>query len=96
MNYIVLRSFIKQFDTYSETEQETINLTIKEIKDYLETNRASYGLRIRRLSQRIYEGRIDIHLRIAYFRDKDIVKFFCLGNHDDIRRCLKNLRHITM
>lgn len=92
MKYIVLRSFLKKFDSYSKQEQEIISYTIEKIKEYLETNQAPYGLRIKKLSKKIYEGRINIHLRIAYFRKKDIVKFFCLGNHDDIKRCLKSLR----
>lgn len=92
MTYITLRSFLKSYDRYSKNEQELIIETIKEIKNYLETNQSSYGLRIKRLSSMIYEARINIHLRIMYFREKDVVKFFCLGNHDDIRRCLKNLQ----
>jgi len=92
MKYIVLRSFIKKFDSYRKPDQELIASTIEEIKEYLETNQAPYGLRIKKLSLRIYEARINIHLRIAYFREKDVVKFFCLGNHEDIKRCLKTLR----
>lgn len=92
MKYIVLRSFIKKFDSYGRQEQELIASTIEKIKDYIESNQAPYGLRIKRLSKRIYEGRINIHLRIAYFREKNTVKFFCLGNHDDIGFCLKTLR----
>lgn len=91
MNYVVLRPFIKKFDSYRKQEQAIINRAIEDIKQYLETNQASCGLRIKKLSDKIYEGRINIHLRIAFFRDKDIVKFFCLGNHDDIKRCLKSL-----
>ena len=94
MKYIVFRSFDKKFDSYYKHEQEIITETIGSIKKYLETNQAPYGLRIKKLSKRIYEGRIDIRLRIAYFREKDIVKFFCLGNHDDIRRCLKSLKQL--
>lgn len=93
MKYIVLRPVIKKFDSYNKTEQEMITLTIEKVKNYLETNNAPYGLRIKRLSYKIYEARINIHLRIVYFHDGDIVKFFCLGNHDDIKRCLKNLRN---
>lgn len=93
MKYVVLRSFIQKFDAYRREEQEIITATLNKIKEYVETNHTSYGLRIKRLSQRIYEARINIHLRIAYFKDKDMVKFFCLGNHDDVKRCLKNLRH---
>jgi hypothetical protein len=96
VKYIVLRSVIKKFDTYRQAQQEIISLTTEKIKDYLETGQASYGLRIKRLSPKIYEGRINIHLRVAYFHEKDIVKFFCLGNHDDIRRCLKNLKQVHL
>lgn len=92
MRYFVLRSFVKKFDSYAKREQEAINLVIEQVKNYLETNQASYGLRIKSLSLRIYEARVNIHLRIVYFRQKEVVKFFCLGNHDDIKRCLKNLK----
>ena len=95
MNYIVLSSFIRKFDNYNKPEQEMISFTIEKIKNYLETNRAAYGLRIKKLSGKIYEARINIHLRIAYFREHDKIKFFCLGNHDDITRCLKNLKQLA-
>ncbi len=92
MKYIVLHSFGKKFDSYREQGQELIVSTLEKIKKYLETNQAPYGLRIKRLSKKIYEARINIHLRIAYFREKGIVKFFCLGNHDDINRYLRTLK----
>ncbi len=92
MRYFVLRSFVKKFDSCTKTEQEAINLVIEQIKNYLETNQEPYGLRIKSLSLRIYEARVNIHLRIVYFRQKDIVKFFCLGDHDDIKRFLKNVK----
>lgn len=92
MKYVVLSSFVKKFDSYNKQEQEITTLTLEKIKQYLETNQAPYGLRIKKLSKKIFEGRINIRLRIAYFREKDIVKFFCLGNHDDINFCLKTLK----
>ncbi|MEK6647166.1 MAG: hypothetical protein AABY84_10905 [Candidatus Firestonebacteria bacterium] len=92
MEYIVLRSFIKKFDSYNKHEQEFITQTLERIKEYMETNNAPYGLRIKKLSKKIYEGRINIHLRIAYFHENNLVKFFCLGNHDDIKRCLKTFK----
>lgn len=91
MNYVALRSFLKQFDNHSARDQEIITQTVEEIKSYIETNRAAYGLRIKRLSKRLFEGRMNIHLRIAYYRDRETVKFFCVGNHDDIRRSLKQI-----
>ena len=94
MNYVVLRSFIRKFDSYRTAEQKLISSAIDGIKEYLKTNQAPYGLRIKKLSKKIYEARINIHLRIAYFREKEAVKFFCLGNHEDIKRCLKILKQL--
>lgn len=92
MEYIILRSFTRKFDSYNRPQQEVITQTLDEIKNYLETNQAPAGLGIRKLSGKIYEGRINIHLRIAYFREGSLIKFFCLGNHDDVKRCLKSFR----
>jgi hypothetical protein len=92
VNYSLLRGFISKFDTYCASEQKVIIQTIDEIKQYLTSKQAPYGLRVKKLSSKIYEARINIHLRIVFFRDKDAVKFFCLGNHDDIQRSLKSFR----
>lgn len=89
MNYIVLRLFVKKFDSYEKQEQKNITKTLEKIKNSIETNQAPHGLGVKKLSKKIYEARINIHLRILYFREKDVVKFFCLGNHNDIVRCLK-------
>ena len=92
MKYVLLKSFVKKFDSYQKKDQESIVHTVKQIKDYLETGKASFGLRIKKLSDEIYEARINIHLRVVYFRHKDIVKFFGLGSHDDIKKYLKKLK----
>lgn len=96
MKYVSVSHFERKFDNYPRADQEVIYDTLKAIKAYLETSHAPYGLRIKRLYQKIYEGRINIHLRIAFFKDKDVVKFFCLGNHEDIARCLKHLGSIHL
>jgi len=77
MKYLLLRSFIKKFYSYKTEDQRIIIDAVEKIKNYLETNTAPYGLRIKRLSKKIFEGRINIHLRVMYFREKDVVKFFC-------------------
>ena len=94
MKVIYRRPFLKSFQGRNKSEQDIIHKTIEEILKYLKTEQAAYGLRIRRLHKRIYEARINIHLRIAYFREKDVIKFFCLGNHDDIKQCLKSLKQL--
>jgi Txe/YoeB family toxin of Txe-Axe toxin-antitoxin module len=92
VKYSALRPFIKKFDSYSQYEQKNIVAAIESIKEYLEKDQAPYGLRIKRLSNGIYEARVNIHIRIVYFRDNDIVKFCCLGSHDDIKDFLKRVK----
>ncbi len=92
MRYFALRSFEKKFDSYAPAEQEIIEATLKEVRNYLDKGEASFGLRIKQFSPRLYEARINIRLRIAFFREKDSVKFFCLGTHDDIKDCLKRFK----
>ena len=92
MQYIFLKSFLKKFDAYASKEQQAVTQTVEEILHYLGSSTASYGLRIKKLSSKIYEARINIHLRILFYVDQGLVKFFALGNHDDIRRILKTLK----
>jgi len=94
VKYVTLPHFDRKFDAYQRADQEIIYNTIEAVKNSLETSSAPFGLRIKRLNYKIYEARIDIKLRIAFYRDKDVVKFFCLGNHEDIARCLKRLSSI--
>ncbi|MBU0568016.1 hypothetical protein KJ693_07475 [bacterium] len=94
MNYILTSAFVRKFDSYSLKTQQLTFRAIERIKNYLETGQAPYGLRIKKLSKKIYEARITIALRIAFFVKDDTVKFFCLGNHDDIQRCLKQLKQL--
>ena len=92
MEYILLKSFLKKFDTFSSKEQEVITKTIEEVLSYLQSLQAPYGLRIKKISHKIYEARINIHLRILFYVDTNFVKFFALGNHNDVRHILKTLK----
>jgi hypothetical protein len=89
---VYLRAFVKKFDSFSAKEQASILATIEDTLTFFRRREVPHGLRIKKLSTNIYEARINIHLRIAFFADKDVLKFFCLGNHDDIKRMLKTLK----
>ena len=93
MRVVYTRSFVKAFRGYSKADQNMIYKTVEETLRHIETGYAAYGLRVKKLHKRIYESRINISLRLAYFKG-DRIKFFCVGNHDDIRRCLKKLKQL--
>ncbi len=86
--------FLRQYENYAPQVQEQIEQTLFQIRDYLERGQAPYGLRIKRLGRNLYEARVDIHLRIVFFKGRDIIKFICVGNHEDVRICLKNLKDL--
>ncbi len=91
MKHLALRSFLKKFNTYSSKEQTAIAETVDQIVKSFADHHVSHGLGIKKLYDKIYEARINLHLRIAFFIDKDTIKFFFIGNHDDIKRMLKTL-----
>lgn len=86
--------FVKAYKRYGPETRECIDGGLEDIHKYLETGKASYGLRIKSLGKRIYEARVNIHIRIAYHKGKEMVNFFCLGNHNDMQICLKNLKQL--
>lgn len=92
--YKLTNSFIKKYNNYDRSIQDLIDKGLRSIYNYIEKGQAPYGLRIKHLGKNIFEARVNIHLRIAYLKSKEITKFFCLGNHDDIKHCLKNLRQL--
>jgi len=52
-------------------------------------------LRIKKIydngSEKIYEARVSIDLRIVWIKTKEEILFALLGNHEDIKRFIKNL-----
>ncbi len=94
MRVVYTRHFVRMFEGYNKAEQEMIYNALREILKYIKTGQAAHGLRIKKLHKRIYEARVTIALRLAYFKEKNAIKFFCVGNHNDIARCLKRLRQL--
>lgn len=87
-------AFLRQYENYASQVQEQIEQTLFQIRDYVERGQAPYGLRIKSLGRNLYEARMDIHLRIVFFKGKETIKFICVGNHEDVRLCLKNIKDL--
>jgi len=89
MRVVYTRHFVRMFEGCGKTEQQMIYNAVEETLKYITSGQAAHGLRIKKLHKRIYEARVTIALRLAYFKENDTIKFFCVGNHDDIARSLK-------
>ena len=90
MKFYYKPTFLKAFDHLHHVEQELALKTDGLIKDYLVNAKAPFGLRIKQLRKNIYEGRINDRLRIIWVREEEAVTFSLLGNHEEVRRFLKN------
>lgn len=51
---------------------------------------AHAGLGLRQLRRGVYEARVGLRLRVLFERDGDLLVIKMLGNHDDIRRYLRD------
>ena len=88
-------SFHKTFEALSADKQDLVTKALEALDEYYKTGKASYGLRVRKLyesnSGKTYEARISLDLRIVWIQTKDEIVFSLIGNHNDIRRFIKNL-----
>lgn len=96
MNFRYKNSYLRRFDRLTSSERQLVILADKEIRDYYATRGAHYGLRIKKLyvsgTDKIFEARISIGLRILWIESRDLISFAFLGDHDELKNYLKELR----
>jgi len=77
-------------------KKELIVSADDEIKQYYSTRIGSYALWIKKLYEntegKIFEARVTDKIRILWVESEVLVSFVALGNHNEIRRYLKNAR----
>ena len=88
-------SFQKDLSRLSAHDYSLVLKTLDEIESVLKTGSPSQGLRIKKLhgnpAYKIFEARASINLRIVWTQTKSEMTFALLGNHEDVRRFIKNL-----
>lgn len=95
LRYRFKSSLHKAFDSLGTKDQELAIKALEALKTYFTTSRSSYGLRVTKLhenkSGKTFEARISLALRIVWVEIKDEVIFSLIGNHDEVRRFIKNI-----
>ncbi len=65
------------------------------LKAHSQGGSASHGLRVKKLYQgkisKVFEAQVSADLRIVWVANEDKIVFALLGNHEDVRRFLRNL-----
>lgn len=91
MRFVYKKQFLKQLAAYPRQVRELILEADIQIKEYLENQDAPYGLRIKKIGPKTFEARVTDKIRVVWVRDDDLVSFALAGNHEEVRRFIRNL-----
>ena len=83
-------AFLRQYRHLPLVEQEQSSGAIQKLIHFFEKGEKPQGLGLKQLRKPFWEIRATIHLRILFRFQGDLVEFTLVGNHDEIRRFLKN------
>jgi hypothetical protein len=84
-------SFDKSVKCFYGEEKSRIKLTINKLIDILSHNtNISQGLGLKRLKDNYWEVREGLKVRILFRWSGDLVEFVLAGDHNDVKRYLKN------
>lgn len=72
-------------------ERGIIGQAIADIQEAFGNPHVHSGIGIRKLRRALYEARTDLGQRLLFEDRPDCIFFFKLGNHDEIRKYLKEL-----
>ena len=79
-------------ESFSSQEKEDVKDAALKLIDVLSQDRQLYqGLGLKRLRSDLWEVRKGIKVRILFRWQGDLVEFVLAGDHDDIKRFLKNV-----
>ena len=85
-------SFERSIKSFSMFEKSEIKEAAAQLIDILSRDRQIHqGLGLKRLRDDFWELRKGIKARILFRWQGDLVEFVLAGNHDDVKRFLKNI-----
>jgi mRNA-degrading endonuclease RelE of RelBE toxin-antitoxin system len=85
--------FKRQLKKLPSAGQDKVIEALKNLRVHLEKGKIPAGLGFKKINGDKYEIRADIHLRIAMKLEKDTLVCHVVGNHDEIRKYLKEYRN---
>ncbi len=88
-------SFLKTFDALTQDEKSSAVKAVEAIQAQPSHGFAAPGLGIKKLRTKgkscLFEARANLDLRILWVLDDEDIVFVQVGNHDDVKRFIKNL-----
>lgn len=90
MRFEPLPSYQRSFKKLDPAIKDKVKEAVNKYVDFFEGGHKPKGLGLKRLSQHIWEIRVDLKMRVMFRLEGDLVQWGLVGNHDDIKRFLKN------
>jgi mRNA-degrading endonuclease RelE of RelBE toxin-antitoxin system len=85
-------SFDRSIKSLPPTEKASIKEVASQLIHVLSKDRQIHqGLGLKRLREDFWEVRQEIKVRILFRWTGDLIEFILAGNHDDVKRFLKNI-----
>ena len=88
----ILPSFERSVKKLTSQEKERLAKSLEIFNDFLITSQTPYGFRFKKINHNKYEFRIDIRLRAVMKEEGDIFYLVFVGDHDQVKRYLRNFR----
>lgn len=83
------KSFDRCYKKLGKPEQLKTDEAIASLMEALETQRIPKGIGLKRIREDLWEIRAELHLRVAFRMNRDLIQFGAVGTHEFIRRLLK-------
>ena len=91
MKYEFKSSFDKTFKRLELIRKKRVMNAVSLLIDFFDTGKKAKGLGLKHLRENFWEVRADIKDRILFTLKEELVSFVIVGDHDEIKRFLKNL-----
>lgn len=91
MFYQYKPSFVRVLKKFSFNRKEKVKAAIEALVVFFETDQRTEGIGLKKLKREFWEIRTDLKDRVLFRIRKDWVELVICGNHDEIKRYLKNI-----
>ena len=84
------RSFDRLYGKLDAPGKEGVDDAIETLLSALAVGKIPHGLGLKRLKDDLWEVRVGLHLRVGFRMNKSSIAFGVVGDHDTIKRFLRN------
>ena len=89
MRVAYLSSYDKNYKKLPKNKQLKAEYAIDILIDFFKIGQKPKGLGLKKLKNNYWEVRVDLHYKIIFELEKDLISFVLVGNHDSIKNFLK-------